>query len=92
MELSLCGFTYALVVDNLDNSGEAAGLKLENAANLHAAPRGRSDVDVRHFWSTSGCLAVMLAMMIQQGACDVGVVEFEETTRKMSRLSRITSG
>jgi len=37
--------TYTLVVDDLDDSGEGAGLKLENAADLHAAPGARSDLD-----------------------------------------------
>jgi len=43
------GSTYALVVDDLDNGGQAAALKLENTANLDATPARRSDIDRCHF-------------------------------------------
>ena len=41
--------TYALVVDDLDDGGEAAALELQHAADLDATPRSRSDVDLCHF-------------------------------------------
>ena len=42
------GCTYALVVDNLDNSGQAAILELQHTANLDPAPRSRFNVDLCH--------------------------------------------
>jgi len=41
--------TYALVVDDLDDGGQAAALELEHAANLDATPACRSDIDRCHF-------------------------------------------
>lgn len=41
--------TYALVVDDLDNSGEAAAFELQHTADLDATPRSRSDIDLCHF-------------------------------------------
>ena len=41
--------TYALVVDDLDNGGQAAVLELENATNLNATPRAGSDLNFCHF-------------------------------------------
>ncbi len=43
------GSTYALVVDDLDNGGQAAALELEHTANLDATPARRSDLDRCHF-------------------------------------------
>lgn len=42
------GSTYALVVDDLDDSSEAAGLQLQDAADLDAAPGARSDLNLCH--------------------------------------------
>lgn len=65
------------MVDDLDDSSEAAALKLENTANLYAAPRCRSDVEFRHFGRLSGD-AVVLVRSVQQGAWRSAKSENEE--------------
>lgn len=37
------------MVDDLDDGREAAGLELEDTANLNEAPGAGTDLDIRHF-------------------------------------------
>lgn len=68
------------MVNDLDNGGQAAALKLEHAANLDAAPACRSDLDRCHFGRRSDTVG-RVSDSFAKGASEIETVQL----RKMAR-------
>lgn len=61
--------TYALVVDDLDNGGQAAGVRTlldqDDTANLNEAPLGSRDGRVTHFRRSSVCGGILIRRTVR---------------------------